>query len=59
MKAEEQEYQAQKLDQEVLDIQADYEELEKLLVAYAQPMQEVEKVIRLAEQEEIKAQFEK
>ena len=40
-------------------MQADYEELEKLLVAYAGPIQEVEKTIRLAEQEEIKAQFEK
>lgn len=59
MKRDEQDYQAQKLDQEMLDIQADYEELEKLLVAYAAPMQEVEKAIKLAEQEEIKAQFEK
>lgn len=40
-------------------MQADYEELEKLLVSYAGPIQEVEKTIRLAEQEEIKAQFEK
>jgi hypothetical protein len=30
-------------------MQADYEELEKLLVSYAGPIQEVEKTIRLAE----------
>lgn len=55
MKKEEQEFQASKIDQELLDMQADYEELEKLLVGYAGPMQEVEKTIKLAEQEEIKA----
>jgi hypothetical protein len=38
MKKEEQDFQAQKLDQELLDMQADYEELEKLLVAYAGPI---------------------
>ena len=59
MKKEEQDFQSQKLDQELIDMQADYEELEKLLVAYAGPIQEVEKIIRVAEQEEIKVQFEK
>ena len=40
-------------------MQAEYEEMERLLVAYAGPIQEVEKVIRQAEQEQLKEQFEK
>ena len=36
----------------------EYQEMEKLLIEYAQPMQDLEKEISKAEKEMVKAQFE-
>ena len=47
------------LDAQILALQSEFEEMEKLLIDYAEPLQKVEKAIKTAENEQIKQEFEK
>ena len=47
------------LDAQIVALQAEFEEMEKLLIDYADPLQKVEKAIKTAENDQIKQEFEK
>lgn len=50
--------EAEQLDHDLQQVQNEYDVLEKLLVEYAQPIQNLEKDVREAENAQIKALFE-
>lgn len=50
--------EAEQVDHDLQQVQNEYDVLEKLLVEYAQPIQNLEKDVREAENAQIKALFE-
>ena len=58
-KKQEVEENSNDLDAQIVALQAEFEEMEKLLIDYADPLQKVEKAIKTAENDQIKQEFEK